>query len=235
VSRRIPRKGYLNDGSAVNHGSSPLHTRGKRPSLTRSASRKYRNEPIANRAQLANEERDRNTLGVYLKQYEQCWEDKRALEAMIWQTPAVFLAIVAVLLAGVITRGFPVADGYGTARLVTLVTFWLVLFLAFVVSGVGTVQLRKHRLWCMTRVDDLRFIEGNLRKMADVYHVQFITSDLIKNIANYPDIESNRTCIDKQIDDESAYKWLFRLGIAITVVLLVACLAWPFLVYLSWI
>ena len=175
---------------------------------------------------MATKRRDKNTLEVYLRQYEQCWEDKRALEAMIWQTPAVFLAIVAVLLAGLISRGFPSVDGYGSARLVTVVTYSAALLFAFAVSSVGTVQMRKHRLFCFARVDDLRFIESNLRSLADVHLVQFTTKAITRD-KRYPDIKG------KWLDRRSAYNWLFALSLTVTVLLLVVSLAWPLLAYLD--
>jgi len=175
---------------------------------------------------LATQERDKNTLEVYLRQYEVCWEDKRALEAMIWQTPAVFLAIVAVLLAGLVSRGFPGVAGYGSARLTTVVTYSAVLFLAFAVSIVGTVQMRKHRLFCFARVHDLRLIESTLCSMADVHKVQFTTKATIQD-KRYSDI--SRSWIDRR----SAYNWLFALSLTVTVLLLVVSLSWPVLTLLA--
>lgn len=176
---------------------------------------------------MAPQDHKKNTLEVYLRQYEQCWEDKRALEAMIWQTPAVFLAIVGVLLAGLISRGFPSVDGSGIARLTTVVTYSLTLFVALAVSSVGTVQLSKHRLWAVVRVDDLRSIEYELSKMADVYKAEFITKNLVQDKNRYPDVKRN------WINEQSAYDWLFALSCIVTILLAILLVAFPILACLN--
>ena len=181
---------------------------------------------------MAATERNKNSLEVYLRQYEQCWEDKRALEAMIWQTPAVFLAIVAVLLAGLISQGFPTLGGCGSARLAKLIVYSGALLLAFVASLVGTIQLSKHRMFCKARVDDLRMIESSLRTMARVHLVQFRTDQIMED-KRYPDIKGNR--IENWINRRRAYNWLFALSIGVELPLLVGFVAWAIAAYLNWV
>jgi hypothetical protein len=197
--------------------------------LGQNTNAKYHCEQTRLRFQLATLERDKNTLEVYLRQYEQCWQDKRALEAMIWQTPAVFLAIDGVVLAGLMSQGFPFVGATGSVRLVRLATYSVTLLFAAALSAVGTVQLRKHRLFCKARVDDLRWIELNLQRMADYYLVQFKTSAAIQDIARYPDIDRN------WIDRQSAYNWLFALSSSVTVLLIVSIVTLLLLALANWI
>jgi hypothetical protein len=177
---------------------------------------------------LAAQQSDKE-LQVYISQYEQCWEDKRALEAMIWQTPAVFLAIDAVLLAGLISQGFPSVGGSGSAHTAKLVAYCVALLLAFFVSLVGTVQISKHRLFAIARVDDLRSIEYNFRTVAgvDAHLVQFITRE-IKQDPRYEKMIN-------LINNQSAYDWLFALCCGVTILLYLGTVLWLIALWLGWV
>jgi hypothetical protein len=144
---------------------------------------------------------------------------------MIWQTPAVFLAIIGVLLAGLTSIGFPRVQGDG----VKLGFYLIVLAFAFAVSWVGTVQLRKHKLFSDARVHDLRWLTSLLQAMGDVYTPQFITWVAIRDVQRYPEISR------KWIDRQSAYRWLFGLSSTVTVLLGLSLIILPILAYLNWV
>lgn len=62
------------------------------------------------------------------------------------------------------------------------------MFFAFAVLMVGAVHLRKHRLFSDARVDDMRRLEIELRKMGNVWPIGFTTPEAIQHVELYPDI-----------------------------------------------
>jgi len=140
---------------------------------------------------------------------------------MIWQTPTVFLAVVGVLLAGLISVGFPTVPSNASTGVTVLryALYSVVLFFAFAISMVGTVQVRKHRMFCIARVDDMRHLETEFRRMSNsVWPIGFITREVIQRTDLYPDVDR------RWIDRQSAYVGLFGLISIVTILLLVSAL-----------
>lgn len=163
-------------------------------------------------ATVANRE---SSLRVLLAQYKVCWEDRRNFENMIWQTPTISIAIVAVVIAGV------------SATLTASPHLMLIdcaFVFAFAVTVVGTVQLRKQRFYAIARTRDIYWLEASIRQHApEIQSIPFKTDTIIASVERYPDLP--RGWIDKQ----KAYDWLFGLMVLVMMGLLAAIVYITFL------
>jgi hypothetical protein len=164
---------------------------------------------------LANSENE-NLKDVLLHLYDQCWEDKRNYDRMIWQTPAISLAIVAVIAAGLA----------GTRITKAPVEVLVALVFGLSVTVVGIVQLKKHRFFSIAATGYLQRIQDSIRDMKNG-----ILSERERNIV--PNIvfrtqELSESGIDVPkgwLAERIAYNWLFGLMYAVMIGLTVA-IAW---------
>jgi hypothetical protein len=153
--------------------------------------------------------RDDKRLEILLTQYRECWSDKRNYDQMIWQTPAVSLAIISILIGSLISNS--------TNDIVFFLGLPIIL-LAFLVALVGVVQLRKHRFSQIAACDHFDYVQNLLLHEAkDVLPILFKTSDILryaeKNDVRYPSIApDHRPSYRTWLDRRKAYEGLFFLN-----------------------
>ncbi len=126
---------------------------------------------------------------------------------MFWQTPAISIGIIAVLLAGVLSLHFD-----SSCKFSTLVMLLATLF-AFGIGLVGFVQMRKHWFFSVARTRDIDAIAGNLTRFGQVYPVRFRTKEVQNDLIYYPKIPHGWAY------GEEAHSWLDGLMLSVLVAL----------------
>ncbi|HMK83155.1 MAG TPA: hypothetical protein VK503_05525, partial [Candidatus Bathyarchaeia archaeon] len=155
---------------------------------------------------MATQDQAQNTFELLLKQYEQCWADRRNYDSMIWHTPTISLTIIAVLLASVISQKFTIVPSRVANAFLVLIVFSF----AFAVSFVGTIQLKKQRFFADIRTAELRCIEYFwLRHYVPQYAgIVFRTSDVIGNKIHDVKVGS--------LDRFRAFNWFYGLMVVVS-------------------
>jgi hypothetical protein len=145
---------------------------------------------------------------------------------MIWQTPTISLAIIAVILAALVSQKLTIVTSTTGNAIALLIIFGF----AFAVSLVGTIQLRKHRLFSNERVEDLYAIAGYLYGMSpQVYPVRYTTTQIKADWIRGPPARSPPVRSYRRLDRLSAYDWLFGLMTLLTISLGVGAILLPIL------
>ena len=154
---------------------------------------------------MVNEE---NLKDILLQQYAQCWEDKRNYDRMIWQTPAISLAIVAVIVAGLAGVRFAKSP----------IEILIALAFGLSITFVGTIQLAKHRFFSIAAT---RYMQGIQDSIRDVSNGILVNQDreIVPNIA-FRTEDLRTSGFDLPTGwwyDRIAYNWLMWLMWAVMI------------------
>jgi len=142
-------------------------------------------------------------LEILLRQYSECFSDRRLHATIAWQVPSLTIAINTFL--GVVYLGY--AKEIAIARLLVLAVAILYTLVAFVI-------LNKNRFFETARVCDLMWLQEELKKIeSNIREIKWITRDIICDKIGYPDVPRDF------ISRISAYKCTITTMIAILIVL----------------
>jgi len=154
-------------------------------------------------------------LEILLRQYSECFSDRRTQVTMVWQIPSITMAINTFI--GILYLGY--AKENAVARL-------LILAAAVAFTFVALVALIKHRFFELARTRDVIWIQNELKKIeSDIREIKWRSEDIICDKKGYPDVPRHF------ISRISAYNCLRNMMFAMLIVL-VSLLLWELILIL---